>query len=787
MKADHIYRIIKQARRIAGLFPLERVYGLCDFLGGIWSALSLFPVSRIRRDLRAAKGFFQDRAGTWPDLKVLESKIISNHLKILSETLLLDGMDPEKLMSGITFRGLENLPCDGCILLIAHYGNWEVLGAALGQRFPIHSFFMDQRSGGLETFLNETRRGFGITLIDRDDVRRAVRALKKGAMLGVIADQDGGPGGFQTRFMGRPVSVPRGPEVLARLSGVPVIPTTIHRHGVMKFTITFREPIEVSRAPGSNGEHYDFALRMVRSFEHTLSEDPSQWLWFYDRFKPRRHISMCREPLPTLQWAAYSVLGQLLLLIGAIPLMIWKYRTGEIPCRFSEYIGKPEVKSRISGGKRVVFHCVSLGEAGVAIPLARALAHETEDLEYVFTTTCKDGFELIESRFGGSGESAEKGYLGCFYQPLDNRTWVANFFNRLQPDAIIISETDFWPNYLMEARKRGIGVFLFNGRISRGLARCFGWFRPVSRAMMGAFEKMWVQTSQDQSRLVHMAADPGRIVIAGNAKFDIFPSLGREYDDVERVFRRIGDRDVLVFGSTHEEDEALIMESLSSDCVPSEVLLIIAPRKISRAGDIAMMAEAGGVTVTLFSHVLAESSLGSLQQAIDSPDPAAAVVYANGLSSARASSEYASRSRSGEVPCLESRILILDTIGHLFHVYAHARAAYVGGGFRPTGIHSPVEPLIQGIPVVVGPNTKNFQDIATQSSEGGFLRILDKDENPITLLIQMASCSRKVKDDIKAYVASRQGVLQRATRDISQWLIEKAGSSGVQRRESEKS
>jgi len=742
MNFDPVFEILKGARRIAGLLPIGAADRICSLLGRVWWQSGLPPVSRIRRDLSAAAGHFGERALHWPGIEKLGARVFGNHFRILLETLLLNGMADHELLSTVEVLGQEKLPKSGYIILIPHYGNWEVLGCFLARYgLPIHSFYMDQRISGIEAFLNESRKYFGIRLIDREDVRLAVKILKNGGAMGVIADQDGGAGGFMTRLMGRPASFPRGAEVLSRLAGVPIVPMAMRRVGPLKFQVSILEPLYHPRSRGLKGEQAEAALynEMVMAFERTISADPSQWLWFYDRFKPRRHLEGLREPFPSFHLAAYSALLNGLLLLAGMPLVLWKLRTGELPSRLREYIGKPALRPPAPGMKRVVFHCVSVGEAGVAIPLAKALGKQMPGLEYIFTTTCRDGFDLIQSRFREEEVSSpvSGGFAGCFYQPLDLSSWMGSFLDRVRPDAIVISETDFWPGHIMESRRRGIGLFLFNGRISKGIARVYGHLRPLSRAMMKGFVRMWVQTSTDRSRLIHMAADPRIIALSGNAKFDV-PVAGEGREELGSLLKSLKQYTVLVFGSTHPEDEEFILQGLAplNRDFPDESILVIAPRKIERISEVAERFTSAGRGVHFLSQVLTleDDNLFSALQ--------------------------------------PGQVLLVDTMGDLFHLYSCASAAYVGGGFRNTGIHSPIEPLIHGVPVVTGPNVKNFRDLVQEIGERDFVRVVNEGTQIFHALEIQSDRAGTLKEGILQHVESHRGITGKIAGEICAWLRE---------------
>jgi len=78
--------------------------------------------------------------------------------------------------------------------------------------------------------------------------------------------------------------------------------------------------------------------------------------------------------------------------------------------------------------------------------------------------------------------------------------------------------------------------------------------------------------------------------------------------------------------------------------------------------------------------------------------------------------------------------VVLDVHGILGSLYGAADAAFVGGTFAPIGGHNVLEPLQQGVPVIVGKNHASFaSEIRYASSEGVGFVVEDSDELADTL------------------------------------------------------
>ena len=180
----------------------------------------------------------------------------------------------------------------GVILTVPHLGSWEFLGAAIAHRgYPMHSVYLEQKEGSLGAALDHFRLYSRITLHDRDrGGMGALKALKKGEILGMIPDQDGGNHGVYLDFLGHWVSLPAGPANWSLKTGCAVVPLYSLRRGLSSvFDAWFFPPL----APPAGDTHEERVVNRTRELaafqESLILAHPEQYLWQYDRFKPRHH------------------------------------------------------------------------------------------------------------------------------------------------------------------------------------------------------------------------------------------------------------------------------------------------------------------------------------------------------------------------------------------------------------------------------------------------------------------------------------------------------------------
>ncbi|MCK5687260.1 hypothetical protein KAJ27_24205 [bacterium] len=299
--------------------------------------------------------------------------------------------------------------------------------------------------------------------------------------------------------------------------------------------------------------------------------------------------------------------------------------------------------------KLILFHSVSVGEINAAEWLIKK--YISDNYQIVISTTCEDGKELIEKKY-------PEAQVVVF--PLDFIFAVKNFINRIEPDLVIICETDFWPAFLYTLSKRQIPVILLNGRISKKAGIYFRLFKAVFDPLFHLFNHMYLQSEMDRFILEKIGIKSNKMTVTGNTKLNLkIIETGIIKTELK----------IVVAGSTHKHDEEMLYELL-----PFIDLLIIAPRKLSRINEVSKCF----------------TSLDKMQKP---------VLY----------------SENQNILNTDSKIIIVDTIGDLQNLYNFATiSAYVRGGFESTGLHNILEPLRMKKPVVFGSNIYNFKDICIE-------------------------------------------------------------------------
>ena len=173
-------------------------------------------------------------------------------------------------------------------MLACHFDNWEWLGAALSLNgFPLSAVEKPQPDRAVSDFLNELRRGVGQEIFARgsSEIIGCARAMKKGRMLGLITDQDGGYEGIFVPFLGKMASTPTGPAYFARKFKAPCVPIYIvRRPDGYGHNVIVEKPFYYENTGNQKADDYNLTLKMTRSVEGIIKKYPDNWLWFQHRW-----------------------------------------------------------------------------------------------------------------------------------------------------------------------------------------------------------------------------------------------------------------------------------------------------------------------------------------------------------------------------------------------------------------------------------------------------------------------------------------------------------------------
>ena len=178
---------------------------------------------------------------------------------------------------------------NGFVLATAHFGNWELLGAALAlYGCRIVAVAQKQHNAAMDKFINEYRAMMGEHVVYRTGVLEMARMLGQGFTVGLLADQDGGKHGVPVDFFGRESSCPQGPAALSRLKKLPLRLVLLRKRKDGKHEIFISGPIEGESAGGREPDIKNATAALMKMIEDEIRKDPAMWFWLHDRWKAKK-------------------------------------------------------------------------------------------------------------------------------------------------------------------------------------------------------------------------------------------------------------------------------------------------------------------------------------------------------------------------------------------------------------------------------------------------------------------------------------------------------------------
>ena len=396
---------------------------------------------------------------------------------------------------------------------------------------------------------------------------------------------------------------------------------------------------------------------------------------------PRHHLARTRQ-IGYSQAPVYRLYSILLFLVFAL-YAPWYYvrtrlfRRDRVHFRERLALGFPPEEG---DAPRIWIHAVSVGEVLSLQNFIRELKRRHPQWKVFLSTLTNAGFRVAREKVRNVDR--------VFFVPLDFRGPVRRVLQALRPRVLVLAESEFWPNLLREAARSGCRILVVNGRISQTSFKRYAELKPVARRILAPVSRFLVQTDLDRERLVDLGIPAGAVEVAGNLKAEVrLPDLGP--NELQALGRSIGlteDRPVLVAGSTRKgEEERLLRAFAAGRRERSDQLLILAPRQVERADEVAKLARDLGLRTVRRTELTAGG------------------------------------------PADQWSVLILDTIGELAPCYALAGAAFVGGSLVPWGGHNILEPAYYGKPIFFGPHMKNFAALAEAFLEAGAARVVKTD------------------------------------------------------------
>ena len=308
-------------------------------------------------------------------------------------------------------------------------------------------------------------------------------------------------------------------------------------------------------------------------------------------------------------------------------------------------------------------HALSVGEFRSAEPLINRMAEKYGWSKLVLTTSTVTGQKIAQQHYGTKVKA-----IGYF--PYDIPWAICRVIRWIDPQLVVLVESDLWPNFMAAVSSRKIPIVWANARISAKSYKGYQRFKVLFGPMFNRFNAIGAQTAADAEKLNRLGVLAQKVTVTGNIKFDQ-PVPEIEAGWVENEQQKIGWPDtirVIVAGSTHEGEETQLLTGMKQLRRQQDSLgLIMVPRDPERADAVLQMGVEAGLKTVLYSELPADAP----------PD-----------------------------------VVVVDQLGLLRDLYALADIAFIGGSLVPFGGHNPIEPAALSKPLLWGPHMYNFTEMA---------------------------------------------------------------------------
>jgi 3-deoxy-D-manno-octulosonic-acid transferase len=356
---------------------------------------------------------------------------------------------------------------------------------------------------------------------------------------------------------------------------------------------------------------------------------------------------------------AYSLLFYLLVLIFWPFILLAFVIKSKLRAGFWQKIGFYQ-NFKLSRQKTLWIHAVSVGEVNAVEGFVKSLKTEFPDFNIVISTVTRTGQDVATKKFANVADK-------IIYFPYDFIFSINQAIKAIKPEAVIVAETEIWPNFTNELFKKQIPIMIINGRISPNSYKGYKKISFFFRKILSKYSLILMQTQSDKDRIVDIGSPENKTKVMGNLKFDITDKIDANQIRVLCDELKTASCKVIIAGSTHAGEDEIVLDVYKKlKHKYADLKLLIAPRHPERNQSV----------LDLIKNTTAKYGLRSQNDNFENSD-----------------------------------IIMLDTMGELGNLYSICDIAFIGGSFSGTGGHNPLEAAIYDKPTISGPTVFNFKDI----------------------------------------------------------------------------
>lgn len=356
------------------------------------------------------------------------------------------------------------------------------------------------------------------------------------------------------------------------------------------------------------------------------------------------------------------------------------------------------------------FHAASLGEFEQGLPIIEKMKVQFPSHKIVLTFFSPSGYEVRKNNTIADV---------TVYLPLDTLSNATQFLNIVHPDRVFFIKYEYWPNYLLQLKKRNIKTYLISG-IFRENQYFFRWYGSFYRKALESFTFFFVQN--ETSKALLQTLNFKNVLVSGDTRFDRVMTILERDNTLDFIEAFKNNTTTIVIGSSWSKDEEILVQYINQ--TSNDVKFIIAP------------------------HNIKQEQIADLKKKISK------------------NSILFSEKENKELTNFQ--VFIIDTIGILTKIYSYADIAYVGGGFGNPGVHNILEPATFGVPIIIGPNYSHFAEATDLVRLSGCISIQNFEQlkENFDCLIKNTFLTQEKGKICRSYVAQNFGATERILKQI---------------------
>jgi len=371
--------------------------------------------------------------------------------------------------------------------------------------------------------------------------------------------------------------------------------------------------------------------------------------------------------------------------------------------------------------RRVLVHVASFGELEQAKPVMQALRDQYPDLHIHLTFFSPSGYDNTIGKYTIPDIIT--------YLPFDDLKTVQEFIALVEPALALITRYDVWPNFIKALKEKGAGILLFCATFGESSKRNALFSKGFNREVYSLIDRIVTISEKDRQAFLKLGLLQQNVITAGDTRFDQV-LLRKENKNIPKEVALLKDqllnKEVFVAGSTWPKDEEVLEQGIATFLAHPNRVAVIAPHEVS------------------------DEHLKQLKERF---------------------SKYSIIILSSIDKYHDEQIILVDSIGKLFSLYALADIAYVGGGFS-AGVHNVLEASVWNVPVIVGPHHRRSSEITALINKRGAFEITDAKKFDATLhrLITNNEERRHAGKVGEAYVVENSGATNRLLAEAASLL-----------------